>query len=78
MSFSFNTEIHRIPRAELVELKNFLRTQLIARCIHRNFQMNRLSTSGDIEDQKSPFIIKVRFYSALSKISIKNELFNIF
>ena len=78
VSFSFNTEIHRIQRAESIELKIFLCTQLIGRRIYRNFQMNRPSTSGDIEDQKSPFIIKVRFYSALSKISIKNEPFNIF
>ena len=76
--FSFNREIHRIPTAESVELKIFLCTQLIGRCIHRNLQMNRLSISRDIEDQKLPFIIKVRFYSALSKISIKNEPFNIF
>ena len=76
--FFLQYEIHRIPRAESVELKNFLCAQLIGRHIHRNFQMNRLSTSGDIEDQKSPFIIKVRFYSALRKISIKNESFNIF
>ena len=33
--------------------------------------MNRLSISGDVDDQKSPFIIKARFYSVLSKISIK-------
>ena len=45
MSF-FNTEIHRIPGAELVELKIFLCTQLINICIHRNFQMNRLKISG--------------------------------
>ena len=37
-----------LPR-ESVELKSLLCTQLIGRCIHRNFQMNRLSTSGDID-----------------------------
>ena len=37
-----------LPR-ESVELKSLLCTQLIRRCIHRNFQMNRLSTSGDID-----------------------------
>ena len=64
--------IHRIPTAQLFELKIILKVEVIGICIHKKFQLDRSKYSWDI-DHSVPPIFRVWVLWLLVKTLLKIE-----